>query len=190
MKKSEPQFAHDEYILAELPQVTQDGTFPAKIGKLTLTNKRMLFFKIAGFGNPKLSSEWPVSAVKAANGEAQVKVSNRFGTKTQIDIHLGVGLLSFLALGLNNADVIKFANQLNHAVTNTDEDIYDETTQQSGASVRSVFKSALGHSATEAKRVNRSAQRVSMTCLNCGAQVEGIRDKVAKCPYCDSKFNL
>ena len=181
------QLFSDEYVFAELQQVFFRQGIRTKVGSLMLTNKRLLYSSIGSFGIKKLAGEWKVSDIKIFDDAAQVKVSSGNGTQTQLDVFFRSGQVSFMVNGAGNPDVAHFANQLNRAVTGRDEDIYVVGEKPSAA--KSLFKAMLGSGYQEADKVDRARQKVAIKCPHCGGPIEGIRGKVARCPYCDSVFN-
>ena len=175
----------DEVVLSELNNAHDASSFTTKLCNVVLTNKRIIISKIGAFGKTKLLFDKPLSDVKTYNGNAQVKLNSVSGVLTQIDVYLSSGKLSFKLTGAGNTDAIRFANELNHIVTETDADLYSESGNDTGA--KAFMKTFLGQTSAEIKKVKN--EKVALRCAGCGASFEGIKGRVAKCPYCGSVYN-
>lgn len=182
------QLAANEYMLSELQNVMERHGVLTKVGNLMVTNQRIIFSKTGAFGISKVAGEWPITDVKVFDGTAQVKVTSVYGTQTKLDIYLRSGQLSYFVNGAGNSEVSVFANEVNHAATGTDEDVYSGEGNAKGLkAIAQVFR---GSMAEEAQKVDKSKQqKIALKCPHCGGSFEGVRGKTAKCPYCDSIYN-
>ncbi|MCR5522787.1 MAG: hypothetical protein K6F64_04005 [Clostridia bacterium] len=175
----------NEYVVSELQNFQDASSKTTKLCNILLTNKRIIVCKNGTFGKPKVILDKPISDIKIFEDTAQVKIYSVNGMQNKIDIYFSSGQISFVFLNAVYANVIQFANEINHIVTGSDFDIYSITENDTG--VKGFMKSFLGMPTVEVKKSTQ--EKVAIKCPNCGASFYGKKSGMAKCPYCDSFFN-
>ncbi len=176
----------NEYVVSGLQNVQDASSQITKLCNVTLTNKRIIVCKVGTFGKPKVILEKPISDIRIYDDAAQVKIYSVNGVQHKIDIYFSSDQISFVFLSGVYANVIQFANEINHIATNSDFDIYAITENETG--VKGVLKSFFGMPTVEAKRSTQ--EKAAIKCPNCNASFYGKKSGIAKCPYCDSFINV
>ena len=131
-------------------------------GKFLLTNKRLVWFEKSLLGTPKNFQEYPLDGVR------HVSASKRSGSEPELMIGYDTYSLSFEFAEKETAE--------NWAITIRSMLAQRQRMQQGGAKSQ------------QDKAQHAPAQKVvAVSCAYCGAPINGLAGRLARCRYCDSE---
>lgn len=199
-----------ETLLDSLEGIRMDteGSVFDQSGDLLLTDRRLMWVEKGLFGKVKSQQSFPLSAIAVSQGRARVLLKRDSGGSYDLEVFLTGRKLSFSTDEDELGSTIGFANELNHVVTNSANDIY--RMKKAGLIQEGVnmFKESLGldpdlieeltvyepvsvpvpapaqSAGSSAVSTPAVPGKTSGTCRFCGAPLKATPGKTVRCPYC------
>ncbi len=153
--------------------------------ELVLTNQKLILLKknsaLGGLASAKEDRTFPIDQIKMFNGQPQVVLIGR----TELEIQFVSGPESF-RFHVNKA-AAKWVEQIHLLATGRESEVAlsNERAGVVGVSdiAKETFGTLMGRSGAKLP-TSEPLMRVAGTCNQCGAPIEGFKDRVATCTYC------
>lgn len=180
------QLGTDEVVLAESEHVTEDSSsLKAETGNIAITNKHFIWAPKNFFDKFKRFEKYPITSIKVYNGKPQVILDGDRNGRTILKVYFKDRDLRFR---LDKKKAREIVEAVGCALTGDNMGFRGSTVSAVENVARKlrgsidVFKTAWGES--------KLSEQVSASCKNCGAQLVGSKNRIVKCPYCDSRQKL
>ena len=161
----------DEAFVFECEDISlDDGNRRNEKGNLVITSQNLIWAAKNMFGKAKSIYKYPLCDIKVYDGQAQVKLKEKLGELTRLDVFLKNDQLAFRIGEKKKAR--ELANHINRLVTGSNRDLVAKSAVPGAAFVAETLKGTAG---TIRNAIGVKPKQVTQTCAACGAQVSGVK---------------
>lgn len=182
----------NETILMKTESVKHGGVMALYTDELVLTNLNLILCSKGVFRNKKGVTYYPLNQIKIYNGSAQVIETTEMNQPVMevmfIDGQETFGFQSRREIKkwITNIKNVVTGNGAEFEVTNDrtlpGTELIADTIKDTLGTVAGTFGISFGKT--------KSAEKVTVKCVSCGATISGIAGSVVKCEYCGTEQTI
>jgi hypothetical protein len=184
-----------EGLLLQSDGVKQVGRKGSIAGQLFLTNLHVIYVSKSFFGKTKGVDKYPIRDIKVVKDQPQVFLTKSPSAGTlRLAIHFRDREEAFEFESFAKRQIEKWISRLRLVIGGDQDQSFENTGAIGGSEILGgmiretvdMVRESLGME----KQAEMEPERVTGSCKSCMAPLSGFKDKMVRCPYCNTEQRL